>query len=387
MLKRTFCIVTSLTLFLIIAFSPLRLSSHASKYEHISPYSDFKFSVDTSSYFYPNGFSDGQIDFYLIVATADGSSFKFRLFTITDKKKYGVLKIQRDVLPSKTFLLKEDYGIHASSFVLPSSDGVVSFDTIKSFSDISGLVFDYYNDEKYPSYNGSATYMILASNVDIYDYQGRLLQCGNYDTFLKYFDYNLDASKINDYTSASDPTATTTAPAVTTSPSGSSGSSDETSKGIFDTVKNIFSKIREIGENIANLPQNIADKIGNFFTDLKNSVSLCISNLKDNILNGLEYLFKPSDNNFTEIQEIFDDKFKFASQITGFFKDFTEVRFLDKPPDTNITVYGQTVSFINWDLYDRYKGFVDTIIISCSYYFYIRRLIRRLPGIIGGFHT
>lgn len=355
-------------MFFIIAFSPLCLSSNASKYEHIAPYSDFRFSADILY----------NADFYFIVATPENSSFRFRLFAIVDKKNYGVLKIQTDVLPSKTSLLSSDYIIYSSSFVLPSSD-IVIFDEIKSFgsgsSSVVGLVFDYYNDEKYPVYNGSSTYAILASNVDIYNYNGLLLQSANYNTFMKYFDYNLDASRIKNYGSGS-------SSGGTTFPDNPDDSSDQTeiSNNILTNIKNIFSVI-------VDLPQKIAEEIGNFLTDLKNAFVSSIENLKNNIISGLEYLFKPSDNNFTEIQEIFEDKFKFATQIIGFFKDFTDVRLLDKPPDTNITIYGQTISFINWDFYDRYKGFIDTIIISCSYYFYIRRLIKRLPGIIGGFHT
>lgn len=386
MLKRVFCIVASLTLFLIISFSPLCLSSHASYYEHVQPYSDLRFTADTSKYFYSD------VDFFLIIAKNDGSYLNFRLVTLTDKNNYGFLKVKTNDLPSDTFILSSDYNIFFTSWQSPSTlqEGVVSFLPlyVPSISGYSDLVFDYYNSDKYPSCNGSQTEIILASNVDIYDYQGRLLQSGNYDTFMKYFRYSLDASKIKDYTSSSE-SATTTAPAVTTVPSGSSGDSDsdETTKGIFDTLKNIFSILKEMGLNIADLPKHTADAMGSFFDNLKISFSLCISDLKDNLLSGIEYLFKPSDNNFIEIQEIFYDKFKFVYQITGFFKDFDDAVYFDKPPDTNITIYGKTVSFVNWELYDRYKGFIDAIIISLSYYFYIRRLIKRLPGVIGGFHT
>lgn len=385
MLKRVFCIVTSLTLFLIISFSPLCLSSNASKYEHISPYSDFKFSADTSQYFYSTGFSSDQIDFYFIVATAEGSSFKFRLFTIKDFNNYGILKIQRDVLPSKTFLLVEDYGIRASSWVLPSSDGVVEFDRIKTFGvDVFGFVFDYYNSEKYPSYNGSSTYAILASNVDIYDYNGRLLQTGNYDTFLNYFDGNLNASKIKNYTSASDPQTTTT-PSVTTTLSGDGGLSggggshryeEENSKGIFDTLKEIFASIKDIGATVFDIPQHI-------------------DNLGTNFKQYLEYLFIPSDNNnFTKIKTRIETKFGFISQIIKFLQDFNKIIWTDQPPDTKIDFssahhfdpnYDFEVNFINLELYNRYKPMVDALIIFFSYFFFIRRLLERLPGIIGGF--
>lgn len=368
MLKRVFCIVTSLTLFLIISFSPLCLSSHASKYENIPPYSEAKFSVPSAIYSHK----------YILLVANSSNQYELLLMDDYENETIGYIKVSTDINPLLTKILWTDYRIYPSGWVSSGS----SFSGFNySGNSFSGFVFDYYNSDKFPTYSGGNTYVILASNVDIYDYNGRLLQSGNYNTLMKYFDYNIVPSRIKDYTSASEPQTTTTS-AVTTTPASSSGSS-----GDSETSKGILSKVKEIAENIANLPQNIASSIGNFFTDLKNSISSGLENLKDRLIDGIEYLFKPSDNNFTEIQEIFEDKFKFATQIIGFFKDFTDVRFLDKPPDTNITIYGQTISFINWDLYDRYKGFVDTIIISCSYYFYIRRLIKRLPGIIGGFHT
>lgn len=259
-------------------------------------------------------------------------------------------------------------------------------DTLKSSYNYSFNRSQTVNCSSFPNLVSVGTF---ANCADIfttsYDYTGDI------SVTLKDFVNNYSFSVYEIFTDGTvTPGYNTEVEPVTTSPPettpGSSGD-DETSKGIFDTVKNIFGKLKDIADNISNLPQNIADKIVDFFIDLKNSISLCISNLKDNILSGLEYLFKPSDNNFTEIQEVFDDKFKFANQIIGFFKDFTNSSFLDKPPDTNITIYGKTISFMNWDLYDKYKSFVDAIIIACSYYFYIRRLIKRLPGIIGGFHT
>lgn len=379
MLKRVFCIATSLTLFLIISFSPFCLSSHASKYEHIAPYSDFKFTADTSQYFY-------DCDFFLILAKNEGSSFKFCLLALSDIYNYGILKVQTDILPSDTFILKKDYNIFLSSSFSPSSDGIVSFDKLSSSPGYADLVFDYYNADKYPSYNGSSTEIVLASNVDIYDYNGRLLQAGNYDTLIKYFDYNLDLSKIKDYTSSSEPTTTTTAlPVVTTTTSVDGGLSggggshryeEENSKGIFDTLKEIFASIKEIGATVFDIPQHI-------------------DNLGTNFKQYLEELFIPSDNNnFTKIQTRLETKFGFISQIIKFLQDFNKIVWTDEPPDTKIDFaaahnfdpsYDFEVSFINWELYNKYKPMIDALIIFFSYFFFIRRLMERLPGIIGGF--
>ncbi len=174
-------------------------------------------------------------------------------------------------------------------------------------------------------------------------------------------------------------------PVATSPPETTPGSSgdDETSKGIFDTVKNMFSKLKEIADNISNLPHNIAIKIGDFFTDIKNAISQSVQDFKDYLV----YLFVPSDNNFEECKKLIDDKFKFVHQALDYYKNFVNFTFSDKPPETYVTIYGETISFMNWDLYDKYKPVIDNIIVFCAWFLYIRRLVKRIPGIIGGFHT
>lgn len=371
MLKRVFCIVTSLTLFLIISFSPLCLSSHASKYENIPPYSEAKFSVPSAIYSHK----------YILLVANSSNQYELLLMDDYENETIGYIKVSTDINPLLTKILWTDYRIYPSGWVSSGS----SFSGFNySGNSFSGFVFDYYNSEKYPSYNGSSTYVILASNVDIYDYNGRLLQTGNYDTFLNYFDGNLDASKIKNYTSASEPQTTTTS-AVTTTLSGDGGLSggggshryeEENSKGIFDTLKEIFASIKDIGATVFDIPQHI-------------------DNLGTNFKQYLEDLFIPSDNNnFTKIETRIETKFGFISQIIKFLQDFNKIIWTDEPPDTKIDFssahhfdpnYDFEVNFINLELYNRYKPMVDALIIFFSYFFFIRRLLERLPGIIGGF--
>lgn len=166
--------------------------------------------------------------------------------------------------------------------------------------------------------------------------------------------------------------------------SGSSDNdSDETSKGIFDSVKNIFIKIHEISDFLVELPHKFAEMFGNLQTYIVNSIKGFFQDAKDFLI----YLFKPSDNNFEKCKEVIDDKFKFVHQALDYYKNFVNFTFLDKPPDTYVTIYGETISFMNWDLYDKYKPMIDNIIVFCAWYLFIRRLVKRIPGIIGGFHT
>lgn len=174
----------------------------------------------------------------------------------------------------------------------------------------------------------------------------------------------------------------TVEPPTSDSSGGDSGDS-ETSRGILDTVKNMFSKLKEIADNIYNLPQKISEIIGNFNTNIVNSIKGFFQDIKDYLV----YLFVPSDNNFEKCKEVIDDKFKFVHQAFDYYKNFFNFTFLDEPPETNVTIYGETVSFMNWDLYNKYKPVIDNIIVFCAWFFYIRRLVKRIPGIIGGFHA
>lgn len=175
---------------------------------------------------------------------------------------------------------------------------------------------------------------------------------------------------------------TTTEPPTGSGSSGSSGSSEQ-----IEVSNNILTNIKNLLWAVSDLPQNIADSIGHFFTDLKNAIVSCFEILKDKLLEGIEYLFKPSDNNFEEIKDVIEKKFKFVYQILDLGKSVITADFLDVPPNNKITLYGKEIIFMDWTLYDDYKSLIDSIVIIVSYYFYIQRLIKRIPGIIGGFHT
>lgn len=159
------------------------------------------------------------------------------------------------------------------------------------------------------------------------------------------------------------------------------GDSAETSKNILDNVKQILT-------NIANLPKNIANAIHNFFSDLLSGILTGLNNLKDGIIQGLKDLFIPSDNAFTDIKDIVNEKFGFISQIKDLVSAFVNYSFAesDTPPEFNINYKGNEISIIDWSLYAPYRMTVHFIIIAISYLSFIMRLYKRLPGYIGGFY-
>lgn len=153
----------------------------------------------------------------------------------------------------------------------------------------------------------------------------------------------------------------------------------ETSKGILENVKNIITYI-------ANLPSNIANNIKGFFEQLAERIESGLNSLKNGIIDGLKTLFIPSDNAFTDIQDIINEKFGFLSQIKEMLSSIINASFTlsEEAPKFNLTIYGTELSIIDWSLYAPYRPIVHGIIIAIAYIGFIMRLIKRIPKIIGG---
>jgi len=249
---------------------------------------------------------------------------------------------------------------------------------------ITGFVFDNYQSDMFPSYQGSSSnftsQMIIASNVDIYSYDGDLLQYGNYYTLIQYLGDYIDESRIKDYSGHETAPGVVVEPSTGSSSGGtSSGDSQqlETSKGIWGTVKEILNKLAELVTGLITLPFDIA-------VALREVIVEALESLKNDILDGLKSLFVPSDNLFNDMRDLLETKFKFANQIIEFCFDLNDVVWLDKPPESNVTIYGVTVSFMNWEFYDDYKSIINTITVIVSYYWFFKKLMRRTPETIGG---
>ena len=139
------------------------------------------------------------------------------------------------------------------------------------------------------------------------------------------------------------------------------------SNSILDNVKSLLS-------SIINLPSKIAESIQGFFITLGNT-----------IIEKLEYLFIPSgDNLFSDVKDIISEKFGIFNQLFDLAGVVIHYEFSDEPPNFNITLYGHTITIVDWELFSKYRLFIHGIIIFIAYYFFIQRLIKRIPQIIRG---
>ena len=112
-----------------------------------------------------------------------------------------------------------------------------------------------------------------------------------------------------------------------------------------------------------------------------------IVDLGNSIINGIqsinEYLFVPSDNLFDDVQQMFNSKFGFVNQVIDIVKSFT---FSDSnsKPIFKITLYGQTMNFVDFSIFDDYRLYIHNIIVVIAYFKYFIWLINNAPAIITG---
>lgn len=398
MLKKIFIVFTCF--FLLLNISPTKAS--ASYYQDKSPFDSVRFSFSYSQFY--------DFDYYILVASPQSydntTQYGVTLFFISDNSQEtyssaeGVLKVYTDSYPYSTFFYSDYNGgvgsswnysgsYFSSSLFSSDTSSVVGFfnrgsSFYSSFS-YNGLVFDNYNLDKFPTYEGaSSNYtskIILASNVDIYNQYGELLQYGNYYTFLQYFGGTLDASKIKDWSGHE------TAPGVVVEPTtGGTGGDSQTSKDQLETSKGIWGTVKDIFNSISSLPEKIANAISGFFDNLLNG-----------IIEGLKFLFVPSDNLFDDLVELIKNKFGFVFQIIEIGDFLLNFDFSDTPPDlsfdfSNYNGSSRFIQFLNgfkfelldWSVIDPYRGFIRGLISAITWYFFLKSLPKTLVNLING---
>lgn len=180
-------------------------------------------------------------------------------------------------------------------------------------------------------------------------------------------DIQTNIFNFSDYTETTTTTPETSTETTTTTIKDFGEEQLNVSNSILDNVKNLVS-------SIINLPAKIADSIQGFFISLGNV-----------IIDKLEYLFVPSgDNYFSDVKEIISEKFGIFNQLFDLAGVIIHYEFSDEPPNFNITLYGHTVTIVDWELFAKYRLFIHGIIIFIAYYFFIQKLIKRVPQIIRG---
>ena len=136
----------------------------------------------------------------------------------------------------------------------------------------------------------------------------------------------------------------------------------------------IINKINDVWESVKSIP----DKIGNKINELKENISLVITDLKENLIDGIKNLFIPDEEYLStkkeELKQFCIDHFGAVYQSLDFFIDFLKMLINISPTEPKITFPA-----IDIPLFDKTYHLTDEVVYSFSwvndkshflYYFY-----------------
>lgn len=408
-------VLSFLLAFLVILSFPLQcLTSFAGSPGKLclhEPYDTIRFDSYVSSWNF-------KYDYYLLVtyhdfdaSTGEVLDDYYYLYCFNDYYGHGKLYISTGSEPQYTRLyigehnennITTRYSIFNGSdacflfYLLPYTDKLSdnsSYCRDWSANYFSDFRFDFLHNDTFPYYHSSEvngtlhkTTGILASNVDIYDYNGNLLQYGNYYTLLQYFNNMISPDLITDYSGHE-----TAAGVEATEPTEPTHDDDY----IEDSVQvsnNILTNIKNIFKSLAELPQKIGDLILGGLTELGEFLQGCLESLGNSILEGLKFLFVPSDNLFIDIIDMIKSRFGFIDQIRELTDFLIHYDFDESPPDSSVQFknsdnlnWGRfTSQIMDWDLIEPYRHLIRNLVLAVSWYFFLRKLHKRIPDIING---
>lgn len=124
------------------------------------------------------------------------------------------------------------------------------------------------------------------------------------------------------------------------------------------------------------------------------SIAEGFGTLAGDIASSIGNLFIPSDGYFDSKIQPIKEKFGFVDIFIGYVNGLSEnfQTLTGEAPDLHVDLtqaeseynWGESALAINLDWYERYKPTGDQVIIVFSYAFFIWRVFRKLPDIIGG---
>ncbi len=210
----------------------------------------------------------------------------------------------------------------------------------------------------------------------------------------------------------------------TEAPTEAPTSKPDTSQEQLDTSKGILGTLKDVLSFIINLPSNIANALSSLLDSLEAGITLALNTIKDDILEGLKLLFVPSnDNKWYDAVYLFKEKFGFVFQIFELGDFLLHYNFSESPPDFSMNfdenthyldgsvngVSGSggsgshggggasrpdsghvlhwgtfTVDILDLGLIEPYRQLIRNISIAVMWYFFLRKLRKKLPDVING---
>ena len=197
---------------------------------------------------------------------------------------------------------------------------------------------------------------------------------------------------------------------------------------LFDTVSNLSSSIGnwfvDLFDNLSNLFSNLGGSLGTWFSDLFSNLSNNFKNLFSNLTNNFtnlgdnlsnwlsyinpssenflgkkiiellsdlfNYLFIPTEDNVTELQETVNSKFGFIDSIELAINDIKDMIENIENGTSEFTVdidskyYSGEVVLFDLSWYKPFKAYGDLVFTGFAYVFFVWRIWKAIPGIING---
>ena len=147
---------------------------------------------------------------------------------------------------------------------------------------------------------------------------------------------------------------------------------------------NIFSYLNPSSDNF------ILKRVISFLTNIVDFINPFSQNffgkrIVDFIAELLKDMFIPDEDIFGNLRYDFENKFQFTTQISNLFKTLlNDFNYGDNVPSFSITYEGVKANIIDFGPYLEYRSWLHTIILSISWFIFVRKTFNKIPGLIGG---
>lgn len=154
--------------------------------------------------------------------------------------------------------------------------------------------------------------------------------------------------------------------------------------GVLGWFQQIYNNISGGFTNIGNSISSFVSSVGGWFSDTWDY----ITDIPNQIIEGLEDLFIPTVNPFTSAYNIVITYFPFVEQVRQLALQLVSSEFYGNDIPTFTVDFshfgGGSVEIVDLSFYQPYRAIVHGIIIALSYSVFIMHLVKRLPTILTG---
>ncbi|MCL2018320.1 MAG: hypothetical protein FWG70_01055 [Oscillospiraceae bacterium] len=162
----------------------------------------------------------------------------------------------------------------------------------------------------------------------------------------------------------------------------------------------ILGILQAIFNGIINLPTRIADAFKTAFQwivdtiiGFRDVVTDFFKGFWEALKNLMLSLFVPSEgvinNNFNLMKNQLYEKFPLIPQLSEFINNVIDVLFMNRNEDVPVFIinwHGNEMKIIDFTYFQQYRTYIHGFILVIAYFFYGRKLLRKIPKVLGGFH-